>query len=130
MSLAKKNRIFCFFCKYNIVNSTNCKNVLYDNKERNVCNFCTKTKHKALEPKYKSYELKCNNCKKATMNKNCIACSICNTFFHGKCLNLTSFDIKKIESIDKSYMCPMCLDIILPRFAVYDVSLKKAKKNS
>ena len=65
MSLSKKNRIFCFFCKYNIINSNNCKKVLYDNKERNVCNFCTKTKHKALELKYKSYELKCDICKKS-----------------------------------------------------------------
>ena len=62
------------------------------------------------------------------MNKNCIACTICNTFIHGKCINLTSCDIKKIESVDKSYICPMCLDNILPRFIAYDISPKKAVK--
>ena len=65
------------------------------------------------------------------MYKKCIACSICDHFYHGKCLDLSKDDINKIESVCNFYMCTICNENTLPKFVEdtkKDISLTRALK--
>ena len=125
-----KTRMTCFFCKYAITELKHVKEITYANKTKIICRYCNKTKHKPLEPQYKLYETSCKICKKVVMNKDCIACSLCDQFSHGRCLNLTKIDIKNIENTDKNYFCPPCVSSILPLQVTNDkeYKVKKFKK--
>ena len=110
-----KFRENCFFCKYEIQKSNKSNNsVKFKNQIKPVCWYCTHKKHKPLEPKHKEIDTQCKKCKKPVLYKNCIACSICDHFYHGKCLNLSRENINKIEGICNFYMCIMCTKTILP----------------
>ena len=71
-------------------------------------------KHKPLENTYKDTDTQCKVCLKPVLYKNCIACKMCDHFYHGKCLNLAKQDINKIEEINSSYMCFECTNECLP----------------
>ena len=74
-----------------------------------------KNKHKALQYKNKEVDTQCKICKKPTLYKKIIACSICEIFHHGKCLDLNKDDIEKIESICDFFMCQECNKSTLPQ---------------
>ena len=100
MSKNKSNKKICFFCKYELGKhnkSTKC--VKYNGSLKPICKYCTKNKHKALEMKNINIDTHCKICKKPTLYKKCIACSTCDHFYHGKCLDLNKRDIEKIERI-------------------------------
>ena len=109
MSRNKYNKKTCFFCKYEITkHNKTLKHVKYNGKPKSICKYCTKHKHKALQSNYKDVDTKCKICKKPTLYKKCIACSICNHFYHGKCLDLNKEEIEKIESIWNFFICLNC----------------------
>ena len=111
----KKSKITCFFCKYEIQKHNKSNNtVLFKNQSKPICKYCTKNKHKPLEIIYKNHDTQCKLCKKPVMFKNCIACSICDCFYHGKCLNLSKNDIQKIENVCNFFLCSTCNKDILP----------------
>ena len=110
-------KLTCFFCKYEINKSNKSKNcVKFKGNVKHICRFCTKRKHKPLEIVYRDIDTQCKVCKKSVMFKNCIACKICDHFYHGRCLNLTTQDIIKIETINNSYMCFECNYECLPQY--------------
>ena len=127
MSRNKYNKKSCFFCKYELTKhnkSTKC--VKYNGNLKPICKYCTKNKHKSLEIKNKNIDTQCKLCKKPTLYKKCIACSTCEHFYHGKCLDLNKEDIDKIESICNFFMCPKCNTSTLPR---PDIEEPKPKKH-
>ena len=72
-----KNRKICFFCKYELTkHNKSTKFVKYNNNLKPICKHCTKYKHKALEYKNNEVDTQCKICKKPTLYKKCIACSI------------------------------------------------------
>ena len=124
----------CFFCKYEISKHNKSKNfVKFRNKLKPLCRYCTKNKHKPLEPKNKDNDTHCKICNKAVMYKKCIACSICDHFFHGKCLNLSKDDIKNIENICDFFICQLCNNDMFPKQVLFnekpDLKGKKSKSN-
>ena len=85
----------CFFCKYEILkHNMSTKTVLYNKKSWPICKHCTEKRHKPLNKKYINFDTQCKICIKPTLYKKCIACSICDHFYHGKCLNLSKNDIE------------------------------------
>ena len=111
----KPNKLTCFFCKYEI-HKTNKSNKFIKFKEqlKPLCRHCTSKKHKPLETIYKNADTQCKTCKKPVMYKNCIACSLCDHFYHAKCVKLSKDDITKIEMICEFYLCPFCNRNTLP----------------
>ena len=104
-----KSKLTCFFCRYEITkHNKSSKHVLYNKKMKPICRHCTKNKHKALDINYKNTDTQCKLCNKPTLYKKCIECSICNHFFHGKCLDLSRHDIEKIENICNFFTCKLC----------------------
>ena len=88
-----KRKSTCFLCKYEISKfNYSKKTIKYNGNLKPLCRHCTKNKHKPLEIKYKNIDIQCNVCKKPVMYKKCIACSICDHFYHGKCLQLSRQD--------------------------------------
>ena len=81
-----------------------------------------------MKSKTKNIDTKCKICKKPTLYKKCIACSTCEHFYHGKCLDLNKEDIAKIESICNFFMCPKCSTTILPQPDIVEPKLKKTRK--
>ena len=113
-------KITCFLCRYEITkHNKSDKKVTYNGKLKTICKFCTKNKHKILENQYKSTDIQCKNCKKPSLYKKCIECSICNHLYHGKCLDLNKNDIEKIENICGFFMCTKCQYEILPTQILY-----------
>ena len=78
-----------------------------------------------IRNKNKNIDTQCKICKKPTLYKKCIACSTCEHFYHGKCLDLNKDDIEKIERICNFYMCLKCNTSILPQL---DIKQKKPKQ--
>ena len=111
----KNNKETCFYCRYEIskYNKSN-KHVKYHGKLKKVCKNCNKKTHKPLETVYKECDVECKICRKPVMYKKCIACSVCEHFYHGKCINLNKDDITKIETICDFYMCTLCSNSSLP----------------
>ena len=110
-----KTRTTCFFCRYEI-NKHNkvTKHVIYNKQLRPICKYCTKSKHKPLENKYTNVDTQCKLCIKPTLYKKCIACSICDHFYHGKCLELSKKEIDQIENVCGFYICKNCSQEALP----------------
>ena len=81
---------------------------------KSICRHCTKNKHKALDKKYKNTDTQCKLCSKPTLYKKCIECSLCNHFYHGKCLDLSRTDIEKIENTCNFFICKLCKPNIFP----------------
>ena len=109
MGNKKHTKTNCFLCSYEITKHNKSSNhVLYKNKSKPICRYCTKNKHKALENKYKNTDIQCKKCNKPTLYKKCIKCSICNHFYHGKCLDLNREDIDKIEKVCNFFICRSC----------------------
>ena len=108
-------KLTCFYCKYEIhkYNKSN-KYIKFKNQLKPLCRYCTSKKHKPLEIIYKDIDTQCRICRKPVMYKKCIACSICDHFYHEKCLNLSKDDITKIETICNFYLCPICNENALP----------------
>ena len=105
----KQFRSFCFYCKHEILNyDKSNKHVKYNGKFKRVCKNCNQNRHKTLMKCYKENDVQCKICLKPVMNKKCISCSICDNFYHGKCVNLNKAEINKIETICKFYLCPNC----------------------
>ena len=128
----KKCRLTCFFCKYEISkhNKSN-KTVLYAKKYRPICKYCTKNRHKSLNKEYVNTDTQCKLCIKPTLYKKCIACSICNHFYHGKCLDLNKSDIDKIENVCGFFICKNCNQDIFPKQIIDDPpKLKSAPKSN
>ena len=121
-------RKLCFYCKYEISkhNKSN-QLVKYNGKSKEICRNCNKNKHKPLKNEYENHDIQCKVCYKPVMFKKCISCSICNHFYHGKCLNLNKQDILKIESINNFYICHVCCYSILPINYVSDQEHKPKK---
>ena len=113
-------KITCFLCRYEITkyNKSN-KEVTFNGKLKTICKFCTKNKHKILEKQYKSTDIQCKICNKPSLYKKCIECSICNHFYHGKCLDLSKTDIDKIEKNCGFFMCTKCQYDTLPTQILY-----------
>ena len=96
--ISKKSKNTCFFCKYEISKyNMSTKTVLYNKKSRPICKHCTEKRHKSLNKKYINFDTQCKMCIKPTLYKKCIACSICDHFYHGKCLGLSKSDIEKLK---------------------------------
>ena len=131
MSKNKNNKKICFFCKYELGKhnkSTKC--VKYNGSLKPICKYCTKNKHKALEIKNINIDTQCKICKKPTLYKKCIACSTCEHFYHGKCLDLNKDDIEKIEGICNFFMCPKCNTSILPQSEMKQPKPKQTPKTN
>ena len=110
-----KNKLTCFFCRYEIdKHNKSSKYVLYKNKIKSICRYCTKNTHKALDAKYKETDTQCKLCDKPTLYKKCVECSICNHFYHGKCLDLSKKDIEQIENVCNFFICKLCKPNIFP----------------
>ena len=63
-----KNKPTCFFCRYEITkHNKSSKYVLYNNKMKSICRYCTKNKHKALDNKYMNTDTQCKLCNKPTL---------------------------------------------------------------
>ena len=123
-----KQKLTCFFCKYEISKFNNSKKLIkYNGNLKPICKYCTKNKHKPLEIKYKDTDTQCKICKKPVMYKKCIACSVCNHFYHGKCLQLSRQDIDKIENVCDFFMCTDCNHEILPNDFYTDQHKKPVK---
>ena len=114
MKYQKRHKHFCFLCRYEIskFNKSN-KTVNYKGKHKDVCKKCTGKMHKCLEKKYNTHDIECKSCHKPVLFKKCISCSICDDFYHGKCLNFSRNDIDKIEEYN-FYMCGHCRQSSLP----------------
>ena len=105
----------CFYCKYEISKyNKSAKSVKFNGKLKEICKNCNKKKHKTLEIIYEKCDVQCKICKKPALYKKCIACSICDHFYHGKCINLNKDDIFKTETICGFYMCTICSNDTLP----------------
>ena len=116
MTKNTKFRLTCFLCKYEITKQYKSgKQIKFIGKLKPICRNCTKKEHKVLNNQYENFDVQCKVCNKPSKYKNCIACSICNHIFHGKCLNLTKDDIIKIENVNNYYMCINCTNDILPQ---------------
>ena len=120
--------ITCFYCKYEIVNKKCIKLVKYKGKKRPICQHCTKSKHKTLEKKYQECDIQCKSCDKPVMYKKCIACSTCDHFFHGKCLDLNKDDIIKIDTVCNFFICPHCSNNLFPSTEILDYNKKHTPK--
>ena len=109
-------RLTCFYCKYEILNKNKTKHVKFKNKNKLVCERCTKKQHKPLDKKlYADSDVQCSSCQKPVMYKKCLECSICNHFIHGKCISLNYTEITAIEKVCNFYICPSCTDNTFPR---------------
>ena len=123
-----KNRKNCFLCKYELTkHNRSTKFVKYNKNLKPICKYCTKHKHKALQYKNSEIDTQCKICKNPTLYKKCIACSICEHLYHGKCVDLNKDDIEKIESTYNFFICQQCNNSILPQQSDADqVKPKKA----
>ena len=102
------NKITCFFCRYEIMKYNRSKKyVKFKGNFKSICKFCTKSKHKPLQLNYQDVDTQCKICSKPTLFKCCIACSNCDHFYHGKCLNLSRQDIDEIENLAGFYVSNM-----------------------
>ena len=128
--MARQKRKTCFYCKYEIskYNKSN-KFVKFNSKLKEVCKNCKPKAHKPLEKSYHDFDVQCKLCKKPVMYKKCIACSLCNHFYHGNCLNLNKEDIHKIEEVCNFYMCCPCSSYILPINNIHVETPKKSHTN-
>ena len=126
MTKVNKSKLTCFLCRYEITkyNKSN-KQVKYNGLPKIICKFCTKNKHKILDNNFKSIDIQCKICNKPSIYKKCIACSICNHMYHGKCLGIDKKDIEAIEKICNFYMCFECNKETLPM--QFDNEQKKEK---
>ena len=111
-----KIRKTCFYCKYELSKYNKSNNyVKFNSRLKEICKNCKPKAHKPLEKAYNhEYDVQCKICRKAVMYKKCIACSLCNHFYHGQCLDLNKEDISKIEEVCKFYMCNLCSLNTLP----------------
>ena len=123
--------ITCFYCKYEIINKKCIKHIKFKGRKRLVCQHCTKFKHKPLQKKYLECDVQCKSCNKPVMYNKCIACSICDHFYHGKCLDLNKNDINKIDSVCDFFICRQCSNDIFPNIdnIKYNKSSGKEKVN-
>ena len=82
MTKVNKIKPTCFLCRYEITkyNKSN-KQVKYNGLSKIICKFCTCKTHKILDNNYKNIDIQCKICKKPSIYKKCIACSICNHSF-------------------------------------------------
>ena len=114
MTRTHNKKATCFLCRYEITkHNKSTKQVKYNGQSKPVCKFCTKTKHKILNEKYKQHDLQCKICKKPSLYKKCIACSVCNHLYHGKCIDLNKNDIETIERVHNFFICRTCqIDIL------------------
>ena len=121
----------CFYCRYEIskYNKSN-KFVKYNGKLKKVCKNCRKKTHKPLEAIYGNCDVQCKICKKPVIYKKCIACSVCDHFYHGKCINLNKDDITKIETICDFYICTLCNHNTLPNFCAPELDLVSVRQPS
>ena len=111
----QKNKLTCFLCRYVITKHNRYeKQIKFNGKLKPICKHCTKNNHKGLDNKHKNIDLQCKICEKPSRYNNCIACSICNHLFHGKCLDLNKNDINEIEKVCNFFMCTECNNAILP----------------
>ena len=110
-----KIKVTCFLCRYEITkHNKSSYQIKYNKHNKPICRYCTKNKHKILEDKYKNFDMQCKSCNKPSKFKKCIACSICNHLFHGKCLKLNKTDIEKIDQVCNFFMCKLCSSETLP----------------
>ena len=110
-----KNKITCFLCRYEITkHNKSTRQVKYNKHDKPICKYCTKKNHKILEDKYKNFDMQCKICNEPSKYRKCIACSICNNLFHGKCLDLNKADIEKMDQVCKFFMCKLCSSQTLP----------------
>ena len=125
----KKIKSTCFYCKYELLDHNKSRYyVKFKGKQKLLCRFCTKNKHKPLQPKYKENDTQCKICKKPVLYKNCISCSICDHFYHGKCLQLNQEDISKIESVCNFFICPPCVKTTFPSHIIEYDNIKLSTK--
>ena len=130
MVVKNKKRKLCFYCRYEISKHNKSNQVVqYNKKSKEICRYCSDRKHKPLKPEYKNHDVQCKICTKPVMFKKCISCSICNHFYHGKCLNLSKQDILKIESLNDFYMCYICCNSTLPLNCISDQKQKPVKSS-
>ena len=102
-------KLTCFLCKYEITkHNKSAKHVKFNGKPKAICRYCTKNKNKPLHAQCNEKDIQCKTCNKPTMYKKCITCSICDHFYHGKCLQLNKQDIEKIEKICYFFICLKC----------------------
>ena len=134
--MAHKNlkiRLTCFLCRYEITKHNKCeKQIKFKGKLKPICKYCNKNNHKILDKKYKNIDIQCKICDKPSRYKNCIKCSICDHLFHGKCLELSKKDIKKIETVCDFFMCIKCNDNTIPKQLDNDnqkITSRNAKSN-
>ena len=129
MTRTHNKKATCFLCRYEITkHNKSTKQVKYNGQSKPVCKFCTKTKLKILNENYKQHDTQCKICKKPSLYKKCIACSICNQFYHGKCLDLNKNDIESIEKVNDFFICRKCQIDILP--TTLNPQLQKSKKET
>ena len=116
MAKINSNRkLTCFLCRYEISKHNElAKQQKFNGKLRPICRYCTKNKHKPLDVKYNEKDIQCKICNKPTMYKKCIACSICDHFYHGKCLQLNKQDIETIEKTCDFFISTKCNHDIFP----------------
>ena len=130
MIIKNLKRKLCFYCKYEISKHNRSNQVVkYNGKYKGICRNCNDKKHKPLRNEYKNHDVQCKMCCKPVMFKKCISCSVCNHFYHGKCLNLSKQDIIKIESLNDFYMCHICCFSTLPINYVSDQKHTSKKKS-
>ena len=126
VKLNKKPRLTCFLCRYEITKyNKSTKHVIYNKTLRPICKHCNKNRHKSLDSKYKNIDTQCKICLKPTLYKKCIACSICDHFCHGKCLDLSKQDIEKIENVCGFFTCTKCNQDIFPKIVDDQPKLKR-----
>ena len=113
--IKKLFRNFCFYCKHEILKyDRSNRYIKYNGKLKRVCKNCNHNRHKTLMKCYKENDVQCKICLKPVMNKNCISCSICDHFYHGRCISLNKDEISKIERVCGYYLCPICCNQSLP----------------
>ena len=125
-------KLTCFYCRYEITNTKTTKHVYYKQTKKTICNNCTTKKHKPLNKKlYENHDVQCTHCSKPVMYNKCISCAICDHFVHGKCLSLSTADIKRIENVCEFFICQPCTVEIFPQntnLTNDDILHKKNKK--
>ena len=91
------------------------KFVKYNGSLRPNCKYCSEHEHKALKIETKNIDTPCKICKKTSIIQKCIACSTCEHFYHGMCLDLNKADIEKYWKLCNIFMCPKCNTSIIPQ---------------
>ena len=71
----------------------------------------------------------CRKCNKLALN-DVILCSLCNTWLHAKCMNITKSVLRNLSNSTEPYYCQMCISLILPFYNITNLTLIKDTFNS